>query len=323
MDLSAFPELSSMSAWLTAPSTRIAAVHDALAAGLGPEWRAVVTQGVEVERAHWSEWAAADLEDHYAALGRPGSHRGPGLQHAPTGIVFRVIPGGSFSMGLSDGERAYLFSEEVRALPGAEIEYIERQEPRMRPVRTVTMKPFLIAGAPLEGRHLAALGLDPEAVDAEGDEVDRLYAGDDIVTYVDPIEVPGLIGKYELRLPSEAEWEYACRAGTTTPFFWGEQIPEEPNARANPLGLVELGNHLELCADLWHGNYEGAPTDGRAWSSDESDAGWIVRGGAADCYPWQGGGWQLMLSAMRSAIDPKGDDSIDRQICLRLVRDLL
>ena len=71
MDLAAFPELTSMSAWLSASPARVFAIHDAIAGALcaadaaaqsgsmprgGADWRAVITTGVEVARAHWSEW---------------------------------------------------------------------------------------------------------------------------------------------------------------------------------------------------------------------------------------------------------------------------
>jgi len=158
------------------------------------------------------------------------------------------------------------------------------------------------------------------------------------------IETLNRLGKGDFRLPSEAEWEYACRAGTTTRFYFGDSLDcgdicEDCNrikggsfgdlrshylwycfnsmGRPNPVkqllpnsfGLYDMaGNVAEWCRDPYHADYTGAPNDGSAWESGGGPTR-VIRGGDFD------GGFLGGRSAGRFGNSP---DNVGREIGFRI-----
>jgi formylglycine-generating enzyme required for sulfatase activity len=151
------------------------------------------------------------------------------------------------------------------------------------------------------------LTLNPSHFTGDNHPVER-------VSWEDAVEfckrLSKLTGK-DYTLPSEARWEYACRAGTTTPFHCGETItPDLANYQGterygngpkgsyrqtttpvsqfspNAFGLYDMhGNVWEWCEDNWRGNYQGnPPTDGSAWKESGSNSN-VLRGGSWYFYP--------------------------------------
>ncbi len=199
-----------------------------------------------------------------------------------------AIPAGSFQMGST--------------------EYGDEQ-----PVHQVTIAPFFLGKYPVTQAQWEAvaafpkvnLDLNPEPSYFEGnDRPVETVSWWDVMEFCDRLTRKT---KHTYRLPSEAEWEYACRAGTTTPFHFGETIatdlanydgnftygsgvkgeyrkqttPVGSFNVANVFGLYDMhGNVREWCADHWHKNYEGAPIDGSAWLTDNKDAKRLMRGGS-------------------------------------------
>lgn len=131
-----------------------------------------------------------------------------------------------------------------------------------------------------------------------------------------------------IRLPSEAEWEYAARAGTTTAYSFGddpEGLPEygwfHGNAAGNdpPVGakkpndwnLYDMHGYLwEWCSDPWHENYEGAPADGSSWTADGVEGKFVLRSGS----------WKDTAESLSSSFRRPGDTKLrDDAVGLRCV----
>jgi len=175
------------------------------------------------------------------------------------GMKFTRIPAGEFMMGsLSDDNEG--------------------------PVHKVTIgKPFYIGTYPVTQREWkAVMGDTPSFFKGDDLPVENI-SWNDVQEFIQKLNKKEAIDKY--RLPSEAEWEYACRAGTTTKYCFGNDESKlgeyawyDGNSgnkthpinlkKPNPWGLYDMhGNVWEWVQDIWHDSYNGAPTDGSVWKS--------------------------------------------------------
>ncbi len=197
-----------------------------------------------------------------------------------------VIPGGSFEMGSNDGD-----ADE-------------------KPIHRVNIKSFELGKYEVtQGQWKAVMGSNPSKFTECGDTcpVEKV-SWDDIQEYIKKLNAKS---GQKYRLPSEAEWEYAARAGTKTKYSWGDGIGKN-NAncdgcgsqwdnkttapvgqfKANGYGLHDMhGNVREWVQDCWHGDYKGAPSDGSAWTNSCSDKDRVLRGGS----------WYGIPASLRSA----------------------
>lgn len=218
------------------------------------------------------------------------------------------IPGGSFQMGSPDTERG--------------------RDSYEGPVHTVNIGYDFYMGETevTQGQWEAIMGSNPAAEYSIGSEFAAyMVSWNDITRSNGFLDRLNALGRGTFRLPSEAEWEYACRAGTTTRFSFGDNLdcddacgpcpladqymwtcwppdPAGPKRVAerlpNSYGLYDMhGNLAEWCEDIWHEDYVGAPTDGAAWSVGGSHLT-VIRGGS-----WFGTN-RFCRSASRTRLDP-------------------
>ncbi|MGD1701593.1 SUMF1/EgtB/PvdO family nonheme iron enzyme [Dapis sp. BLCC M229] len=201
------------------------------------------------------------------------------------GVILEMvaIPGGTFIMGSPESEAGRLDAES--------------------PQHEVTLQPFYMSKYPItQNQYQAIIGKNPSYFKGGNRPVE-------MVTWYNATEFCQRISQKTrkiYRLPSESQWEYACRAGTNTPFYFGETITTDlvnydgdyhygntPQGNSqkqttnvgsfppNAFGLYDMhGNVWEWCQDIWHDNYQGAPTDGSAWETGGYSQTQVLRGGS-------------------------------------------
>ncbi|HEY9659512.1 MAG TPA: formylglycine-generating enzyme family protein [Allocoleopsis sp.] len=241
------------------------------------------------------------------------------------GVVLEMvkIPAGEFWMGTAKEERDTLIQEYTRH--GVERKDAEKWIFREMPQHRVVVPEFWMGKFAVTQAQWSRVAQLPKVkLDLNPDPAEFKGANRPVerVSWNEAMEFCDRLNRFvearhfrktgkPYRLPNEAEWEYACRAGTTTPFHFGETITTDlVNCRgnypfgsapkgefraqttdvgsflANAFGLFDMhGNVWEWCADHWHENYQGAPIDGSAWLSENQKADRLMRGGSWFRYP--------------------------------------
>jgi formylglycine-generating enzyme required for sulfatase activity len=183
-----------------------------------------------------------------------------------TGIEFVLIPAGSFMMGSTNGDA------------------------NEKPVHQVTISQAFYMGKyeVTQAQWQSVMGSNPSYFkDCPNCPVEQV-SWDDAQNFINKLNASN--DGFRYRLPTEAEWEYACRAGTTGDYAgnlsemaWYKENSEKTHAvggkQPNAWGLAH-GNVWEWCQEWYHETYYGAPTDGSAWLSGGEQKYRVVRGGS-------------------------------------------
>ncbi|MDD2882848.1 MAG: formylglycine-generating enzyme family protein [Rhodoferax sp.] len=193
-----------------------------------------------------------------------------------------------------------------------------REWSNSQPIHTVHIQSFVMGKYPVTQREwVAVMGNNPSHFSSGGDTCPvENVSWDDVQLFIQKLNAQT---GHTYRLPSEAEWEYACRAGSTGKWCFGDDESEfqqyawyDENSgdethpvgkkKANGFGLYDMhGNVWEWCEDLWHPDYSGAPTTGQIWtdSSMGKTLARVLRGG---CFNYN----RFALAAYRNDDSPDG-----------------
>ena len=237
------------------------------------------------------------------------------IEDLGNGLNLRMVAirGGTFLMGQTEAEKIQLLKEYGEQNYQT---YLDEELPR----HEVTIPDFFMGIFTVtQAQYQALMGENPSTFRGEDRPVETV-SWDESVAFCDRLSTQ--TGR-NYRLPTEAEWEYACRAGTTTPFAFGDMItPELANYDwkssyngsptrssdpretqpvgsypANAWGLYDMhGNVWEWCLDHWHSNYADKPEElkqdgSTAWLSSDESKNRLLRGGS----------WSDYAEACRSA----------------------
>ena len=194
------------------------------------------------------------------------------------------------------------FEPEMIEIPAGTFQMGGNRYKSEQPIHTVTFaKPFKLGKYPVTFAEYDAYAEQTGCEKPDDEDWGRDQRPVIHVSWQDAVDYASWLSEMTgkaYRLPSEAEWEYACRAGSTTEFFWGNNISEAEEfawfddishtegtrpvcqLKPNPNGLYDItGNVWEWVQDDWHDNYQGAPNDGSAWKTGDTLRR-VLRGGS-------------------------------------------
>jgi formylglycine-generating enzyme required for sulfatase activity len=198
---------------------------------------------------------------------------------------------------------------ELVLLPGGSFQMGGTGDSDEQPIHTVRVDSFAIGKYPItQGQWKKVMGNNPSHFSDGGDQCPvEQVSWDDAQAFIKKLNQQT---GHTYRLPSEAEWEYACRAGSTAKWCFGDDESQLKDyawynansggethpvgeKRPNAFGLYDMhGNVWEWCEDPWHSDYKGAPSDGRVW----------VEGGNKDRRVLRGGSWFSNSDYSRAAL---------------------
>ena len=237
------------------------------------------------------------------------------IEEKLTGMEFVKIPGGCFDMGQSEAEKEQL----IKDLGKDDYEKYYTDE---LPQHEVCLEEFWMGRYEvtqqewerLMEENPSSFTREQLGKDTSGHPVEGV-SWDDVHVFLDKLnlqpERPSDLPDGRFYLPSEAQWEYACRAGTDTPFYFRDTIStdqanyngnyvygagqkgeyREQTTRVgsfppNAFGLYDMhGNVWEWNQDAWHDSYEGAPNDGSVWEGENNNNKRLLRGGSWNINP--------------------------------------
>ncbi|MDR3197235.1 MAG: formylglycine-generating enzyme family protein [Planctomycetaceae bacterium] len=258
------------------------------------------------------------LNDQYKLLDiEVGNSILPTIQNISNDVLFKIIFADNYSMGMSEAEENA--AKKLSDLPNLTYEWY-------RPVHNVNISPCIVGILPLLSREYIKIS----------NRKINVPHGQDNPLYLDYESVNIFCNNYDFRLPQEEEWEYICRAGTSTLFVWGDHLISDsclakwlvfdffPALDGTVYSSPKFLKKYRLCSNKfgfygifageWCSNYFSSNYAPNTETTNEH----VIRGGGSLFWPWQSDEWAWCISAGRI---PESY-TYEGRAAFRLVKDL-